>query len=201
MLYTEILNKRRHIKNGKQKGFNKYEVRGNITVIFIENRKGEKFETIVDTEDLAQLIELDYHWSLERSRFGAKANYASASVYQGYQNGKLLSNKTYKLHGVVMRAKPREVIDHINHEPLDNRKENLRIITIKDNSKNRNGANSNNKSGYRNVSLSKNEWVVQLQVEGKNTCLKRFPLDQLEEAGKFAAEMREKYYGKFKGCA
>jgi hypothetical protein len=40
---------------------------------------------------------------------------------------------------------------------------------------------------------------VQLQVNGKNTHLGRFKKDQLEEAGKFAEEMRQKYYGVFAG--
>ena len=33
----------------------------------------------------------------------------------------------------------------------------------------------------------------------KNTCLGKFPKDQLEDAGKFAEEMRKKYYGEFAG--
>ena len=36
-------------------------------------------------------------------------------------------------------------------------------------------------------------------MNGTNTCLGRFPKDQLEEAGKFAEEMRQKYYGKYAG--
>ena len=46
---------------------------------------------------------------------------------------------------------------------------------------------------------SENVWVVQLQINKKNTVLGKFPKDQLEEAGKFAEQMRQKYYGKFAG--
>ena len=42
-------------------------------------------------------------------------------------------------------------IDHINHNTLDNRLENLRITINNKNSKNRRHKNSNNKTGYRNV--------------------------------------------------
>ena len=90
-------------------------------------------------------------------------------------------------------------IDHINHNTLDDRKSNLRELTVEQNSRYREGKNKNNKSGYRNVSWDGYKWVVQLQVNGKNTCLGRFPKDQLEEAGKFAEEMRKKYYGKYAG--
>ena len=102
--------------------------------------------------------------------------------------------------GVIDKDK---VIDHINHNTLDNRKENLRVIADSNNSKNRKTKNSNNKSGYRNVSWSKSEnaWKVQISINGKNTYLKSFPYEQLEEAGRYAEEMRQKYYGEYAGNA
>ena len=92
-------------------------------------------------------------------------------------------------------------VDHINNNTLDNRKCNLRISEHKHNTRNRHGRNSNNKSGYRNVCWSKGEqkWLVQLQVNGKSTCLGKFPYDELEQAGKFAEEMRQKLYGEYAG--
>ena len=94
-----------------------------------------------------------------------------------------------------------EWIDHINHKPRDNRKENLRPISISDNSRNRKTRNRNNKSGYRNVSWSKKEkkWLVQLQVDGRNKVLGKFLEDQLEEAGRFAEMKRNELYGIFAG--
>lgn len=66
---------------------------------------------------------------------------------------------------------------------------------------NRKSRNSNNKSGYRNVSWSShdNKWIVQLQVNKKNTVLGRFPQDKLLEAAKFAEEKRKELYGEFAG--
>jgi hypothetical protein len=92
-----------------------------------------------------------------------------------------------------------QIIDHKNHKGLDNRKENLRLVNKSKNAKHRNGKNKNNKSGYRNVCwISKyNKWCVQLQINGRNTLLGKF--DDVHEAGRFAEEMRQKYYGEFKG--
>lgn len=42
---------------------------------------------------------------------------------------------------------------------------------------------------------------MQLQVDGKNTCLGRFAYEDLDKAGKFAEEMRQKYYGEFAGVS
>ena len=50
-------------------------------------------------------------------------------------------------------------IDHINHNGLDNRKENLRICTNRQNSRNRK-ASKRNTSGIKGVSRHKlsNKW-------------------------------------------
>ena len=88
-------------------------------------------------------------------------------------------------------------VDHENNDTLDNRKSNMRVVEESNNSKNRKSRNRNNKSGYRNVSLIKGKWVVQLQIDGKNKRLGSF--DDVHEAGKFAEEMRQKYYGEFAG--
>jgi hypothetical protein len=91
----------------------------------------------------------------------------------------------------------KEYGDHYNHDTLDNREENLRPSSNSNNNKHRKGANSNNKSGYRNVCFVEGKWIVQLQINGKNTRLGSF--DDVHEAGKFAEEMRKQYYGEYAG--
>ena len=90
-------------------------------------------------------------------------------------------------------------VDHKNGNTLNNRKSNLRVVLDSNNSMNRKSRNKNNKSRYRNVSWNKscNKWVVQMQINKKNHILGYF--DDVHEAGKFAEEMRDKYYGEFAG--
>jgi hypothetical protein len=93
-------------------------------------------------------------------------------------------------------------IDHEDHDSLNNRKSNLRIITITENSRHRKSKNINNSSGYRNVSWSNttNEWLVQLQDNtGRTRVVGRFPKEKLDEAGAFATKMRQEWYGDFSG--
>jgi hypothetical protein len=89
----------------------------------------------------------------------------------------------------------KQVVDHLNHNTLDNRKHNLRIVSIDENNRNRRGANRNTSTGVRNVSYSKtdNKYIVQLQVNGKNTVFGRF--DSLEEAAELANIKRKEIYG------
>lgn len=91
------------------------------------------------------------------------------------------------------------VVDHINHNTLDNRKENMRITYIANNNRNKNGRNKNNKSGYRNVfwDSSKSKWSVHLCKDYHNIHVGDY--DDVDEAGKAAEEARQKYYGEFAG--
>lgn len=93
-------------------------------------------------------------------------------------------NGKYKrkyLHQIVYGEKKGFVIDHINRNPLDNRKDNLRFVD-----KSVNGFNSkiriDNISGFRNISFDKtrNKWVVRRVINGKYKFLGRY--NNLEDA-------------------
>ena len=72
----------------------------------------------------------------------------SISKQSGYFNIKLKS-KTYRLHRVIWfyiyGVWPKDFIDHINHNRIDNRIENLRDVTNRQNCQNR---SKENKSFY-----------------------------------------------------
>jgi hypothetical protein len=125
--------------------------------------------------------------------------YVSTTIYLGIINGKP-KYTTLNLQDFLLGLLDGQGHgDHINHIRLDNRKDNLRIISHSNNNRNRKSKNSNNSSGYRNVCWNKrdNNWIVQIQVEGKSKRLGKF--DNVDEAGEFAEKMRQKYYGKYKG--
>lgn len=59
-------------------------------------------------------------------------------------------------------------IDHINHDTLDNRRENLRPCTVSQNGANQ-GVRVNNTSGFKGVSLFKRDqvWQAYINMFGK----------------------------------
>jgi hypothetical protein len=181
--------------SAKKKGFNEYKIIGDITIIYFVARDGEVFEGLIDTEDLQKLIDLNFPWC---ARYDPDTDgyYANYSQYLGKENGNY-KHKTYSIHRIISSAEKGVRIDHKNHNGLDNRKENLRIASIQSNAMNRERANINNTSGYRNVCVSNDEIIVQIQVNGKNKSWKGF--ENLEKANEFAIKMREKYYGSFAG--
>jgi hypothetical protein len=178
-----------------KKGFNQHKILGDTTIIYLPKRDGKIFETIIDTEDLEKVKACQVSWN-EAYYKRILSSYAQATRYLGMVDGKP-KYKTLYLQKIVMDCSDEFSVDHRNHNGLDNRKENLCIVTTQENNVNRRGANPNNRSsGCRNVSWDKDgsRWIVQIQVDGKNKCLGRFKEDELEEAVAFAEEMRQKHY-------
>jgi len=121
----------------------------------------------------------------------------------------LLSNKGYVkysgakdglirklLHRNIMGDPEDLVVDHINGDPLNNCRENLRIVTQQQNNMNQT-IRKTNKSGVSGVSWHKsaNKWVATLCIKYKQIHLGCF--DTLEEATKARKDAEEKYFGEF----
>lgn len=71
-----------------------------------------------------------------------------------------------------------EFIDHINHNPLDNRKENLRIATPRQNAQNRKHPGKSKYPGVTWDKITKN-WRATIQLNGKRKTLGRFKTERL----------------------
>lgn len=87
-------------------------------------------------------------------------------------------SKTYnliKMHRLLTNCPNNKVVDHINHNGLDNRKMNLRICTIQQNSQNL-SLKINNKSGIIGVrqNIKYNIWTANITVNQKMIYLGTF---------------------------
>lgn len=101
------------------------------------------------------------------------------------------------MHRLIMEAENYDiVVDHINHNKKDNRKENLRLVNRKQNNWNRSIVN-NYPSGRTGVhwDKSRNKWVARLKKEGKTHNLGRF--ENLEDAIKAREKAEKEYYGEY----
>lgn len=87
----------------------------------------------------------------------------------------------HRMHRLIMKAQRGQEIDHINRNPLDNQKKNLRFCTRTVNALNRNVL-KNSKSGIKGVSWCKRtkKWLVHIKAKGKIWHLGYF--DNTEEA-------------------
>lgn len=86
-------------------------------------------------------------------------DYDRVKAYRWWRDGRgyvcaHIDHKVNKLHRYLLDAEARFEVDHINLDPLDNRRSNLRLATRKQNSYNI-GLNRNNTSGYKGVSFDR----------------------------------------------
>lgn len=91
-----------------------------------------------------------------------------------------------------------DTVDHINGNTLDNRRCNLRLATMSENTRNR-GIRRDNASGYTGVVFAPgrrgNKYVAQINVNGKRVFCRTFPT--AEAANEARLKELEKYHGEF----
>jgi hypothetical protein len=116
---------------------------------------------LVDDEDYELVSQ--YKWAAATS-YGI--TYARSHTYDGYRRS------TVPMHRVIMNPAPDMHIDHINHNGLDNRRENLRICTNSQNGHNH--RRKVGKTGYRGVWKHGKKWQAVIKAHGKQTYLGTF---------------------------
>ena len=114
-------------------------------------------------------------------------------LYSGTKDG--LNRK--RLHRIIMDDPEDLIVDHINRNPLDNRRDNLRIVSIQENNMNL-SIRKTNKSGVSGVCWDKdaNKWRADIAYKKKKINLGRF--DNLEDARKAREDAEEEYFGEFR---
>ncbi|MEC0237798.1 HNH endonuclease [Paenibacillus kribbensis] len=165
---------------------NSYEIRGEVTAIFLQKRSGKTIETLIDTSDLEKAMTFPNRWSANLMR-NTKTYYVVGDLRL---EGDI--RKKWLLHRVLTDAPDGLVVDHINHNTLDNRKSNLRVLTNAQNFQNMNGPYKNTKSGIRGVCWHKaaRKWYASIKINGK--CKYLGVYDDIEEAEAVAKEARKK---------
>lgn len=122
----------------------------------------------------------------------------SGNYAKNVSKKKIWGNKKFGvyMHNVLVWCPKGYQIDHINGDKLDNRIKNLRITTCKQNAQNI-GIRSNNTSGYKGVSLTKekNRWRAYIKVSGKQKNLGFFV--KKEDAAIAYNKAAETYFGKY----
>ena len=70
-----------------------------------------------------------------------------------------INDSTKKLHQLLLVCPNNMVVDHVKRNKFDNRLENLRIVSVHDNNRNKSKPNTNT-SGFVGVWKDKNSWVA-----------------------------------------
>lgn len=152
-------------------------------------KRGES--TIVDAID-ADLAA--FKWS----RQGGKNGYVCRDISPSKNN-----RKTLWLHRVILERKigrpieSGEMVDHINHDKLDNRRAALRIASRNQNAQNRRGAACHNATGIRGVTWDKarRRYRVRVQINLRSFCIGWFENASDAENAAISARKRLGVFG------
>ncbi len=158
--------------------------------ILISSKKYKDLFILLDNEDYSWAIK--YKWHIRNG-------YAYRSIFK---NNKVLN---FSLHREIMKPLKNEIIDHINHNKLDDRKCNLRKCNSSENNRNRT-SHKNTSSNYKgvNINVIKNKnknymyWSASI-FNIKKFCLGSFPFTpegEIEAAKAYDLKAKE-IYGEF----
>ena len=116
------------------------------------------------------------YWLTTQNNFVKAGSQAGCVTPNGYISV-MVGGKTIPVHRIVWEMHNGAIpigmeIDHINHVRSDNDINNLRLVTRKDNMKNK-SISKNNKSGCHGVSwyAKSSFWVARITVNGKKLFL------------------------------
>ncbi len=137
---------------------------------------------IVDAEDFERLS--SYKWCAVKGR----RNWYAKTLRR---NGMPLA-----MHRLILGARKGLVVDHIDHNGLNNRKRNLRLCTRRQNNHNQR-PHAGKTSRYKGVYWKKsaNKFVAQIHIQGKKIWLGYFT-DEIEAAKAYDKKAAE-FYGEF----
>lgn len=142
---------------------------------------------LVDNEDYDWLNQYKWYADKRRGNFYAiRSSWKNGKHYPVYMHREILKLK---------RGDKRQG-DHINHNILDNKRENLRICTNRQNGMNQK-VHSNSTSQFKGVCWHKvaKKWIANITIEGKTKHIGLFGLE--ENAALAYNKAAKKYFGNF----
>lgn len=146
--------------------------------------------TIVDDENYEFLMQWKWYYWEGRNGNG----YALRKKNLGIIDGRV-QWKTFRMHRFIVNAPSDMHVDHINFDPLDNRKSNLRVCTAKQNSYNKKKLKGVSK--YKGVSWKSpnKKWQAAIKC-GENTYYLGL-YNSEEDAAQAYNFSAVKYFGEF----
>jgi hypothetical protein len=136
----------------------------------------------------------DYEW-LSKYKWFAGTNTRDRDFYarrKGMSNGTRPKIRSIAMHREILNVPDGLLVDHINHNTLDNRRANLRPATKQQNSWNQRKKRGNFTSQYKGVHFNKamGRWEARLVYNGKDIPLGYFD-DEASAAKAYDAKAAE----------
>lgn len=135
------------------KWLNEYFDNGEYIIIKIsKSETNESYEVLIDYEDLEKVKK--GKWSIRKEQQNNKWKTTHSAIWTKTIDGK--KNNFHMYQWILETKEKNVVVDHINGNRLDNRRRNLRIVSYKENSRNKKtkGYNYDKQTGKYLVRIS-----------------------------------------------
>lgn len=147
------------------------------------------------SQGMIALVDDDDYEKVNQHKWYARKNGKNDAYYALRWDN--CSNKHVRMHRALMEVTSELIVDHVNHNTLDNRKSNLRICNKTENCRNQR-LRLQNTSGYKGVSYHKNHKKYEAKIKYNG---KRLFLGYYETAKEAAISYNEKAKELFKEFA
>lgn len=137
-------------------------------------------------------------YALVDKEFAYLDKYKWTLSHKGYAISNIKTDGKFKmvyLARIITNAQTGLVVDHINHDKLDNRSDNLRVCTNHENSMNQ--VSKKNVTGYKGVRQQKHNSLYIARIGYKMKRISLGTYKTAEEAAKAYDRAAKKLYGEF----
>lgn len=179
--HAYIYNKRGYIPLKTKISKNEYIYVGGYYEIILCNPYGEEVSrTKVDEIDIGLLSK--YKWHMDNHGYAKTGHKKSTPI---------------RLQNLIIEHDPEMLVDHVNGDKLDNRRENLRVCTRQQNCWNSKKSERALSSKYKGVSLCRSDlkWVSSICLNGIPVTIGRYATE--EEAAREYDSKAKELFGEF----
>lgn len=169
-----------YVVNASKRRQNEYDLSGDYGIGYTSNTNDDGINYFYfDLEDYDKIK--DYCWSFAN-------NYVVANSLNKKCN--------IRMHRLIMGVSDDKLVDHKKHNPYDNRKKNLRVVTQAQNTRNIKRNRDMTNKRYVGVQQRGKKYRAQINFDNNRYYLGTF--DTFEEAVKARQQAEEKLFGEYR---
>ena len=168
-----------------------------LVTLYRRLRYGYTFRRIPLSRGKYAIVDPDDCDTLSRYKWYAVKGGNTFYAVRGQWSKQSKKRLTISMHNVIIETPDGYIVDHINHNGMDNRKANLRPATQAENARNARYPKKNTSSKYRGVWYNRQtkKWRATISVDRKRKQIGYFTDER--DAARAYDTTAKKYYGQF----